>query len=156
VRVWVLGDLHVFAAAAEVEFGFALLVAAVLEGLVAVLVVCWNERADGMGGMRLTRTQSLTNALQMAHLFFAAVKAVPSSSLALKGEIVLDGVLGSLGDMPVPTADSSSPTRAVLPGGLTVVALTRKRRLASSRSSFIVKRILAADVPQIEELGESK
>jgi hypothetical protein len=92
----------------------------------------------------------------MAHLFFAAVKTVPSSSLALKAKIVLDGVPGSLGDMPVLTTDSSSPTRALLLRGLTVVALTRKRRLASSRSSFMVKRMMAADVSQIKKVSGNK
>jgi hypothetical protein len=74
----------------------------------------------------------------MSHLFFAAMITMPSSSLASKGEIVLRGVPGSSGDMPV------SAVRVLVLGGVMVPALARKSKLASSRSMFMVKRMMAA------------
>jgi hypothetical protein len=76
----------------------------------------------------------------MSHLFFAAMIAIPSSSLASKGETVLRGVPGSEEDMPVPAV------RVLVSGGVTALALTRKSKLASRRRMFMVKRMMAVGV----------
>jgi hypothetical protein len=87
----------------------------------------------------------------MSHLFFAAMIAMPSSTLASKGEIVLRGMPGSSGDMPV------SAVRVLVLGGVMVLELAKRSKLASSRNMFMVKRMMAAvGVSRLEEMGENK